>query len=526
MPITVPIPAAEYLRMSSDTQEVSLVYQSRASADFAKKHGFTIVRSYQDPGRSGLTLNHRPGLARLLQDVVSPPQPFEAILVYDVSRSGRFQDTDEAAHYEFVCRSAGTPVYYCAEAFKNTSSPANAIMKTLKRIMAAEYSRELSERLIRTKVILTEKGFRVGGLAGYGLRRLLVSGDRLPKRILEFGERKGVTGRVVLIPGAAKDVARVREMYRMKISERKTAGAIARELNRRGWLRDGRPWKGDLVLEILRNPKYAGWAVWGRTRCRLGAKLVNVPQLEWTINRAAFQGLIGTAAFEAAQEALRDRTCNKSNEELLSGLRTLLKQKGKLSGYLIDLCREIPASATYIYRFGSLRKTYAQIGYSAFKNVEGMKKMRARHRNIGLALRARVARILKNDVRIVGSGGDPDAGGNGCRRMLCFRNRIRMSVLLCQCVRVTSGALRWRVPVNKFERSYPTLVCRCTPNNGAIKDMYLFRSIVTSRTSSFRIKENDAWLKTGHRITDLSKLPQILNRYPITSYAIQKLSKR
>ena len=95
MPITAPIPAAEYLRMSSDTQEVSLVYQSRAIADFAKKHGFTIVQSYQDPGRSGLTLNHRPGLARLLQDVVSPPQPFKAILVYDVSRWGRFQDTDK-----------------------------------------------------------------------------------------------------------------------------------------------------------------------------------------------------------------------------------------------------------------------------------------------------------------------------------------------------------------------------------------------------------------------------------------------
>src|SRR4051812_45070180 len=139
---------------------------------------------------------------------------------------------------------------------------------------------------------------------------------------------------------------------------------------------------------------------------------------------------------------------------------------------------------------------------------------------------ARVARILKNDVTIVGSAGDRDAGGNGCRRMLCFRNRIRMSVLLCQCVRVTSGALRWRVPLNKFERSYPTLVCRCTPNNDAIKDMYLFRSIVTSRTSSFRITENDPWLKAGHRITDLSQLPQILNRYPINPYAIGRLSKR
>jgi hypothetical protein len=59
-----------------------------------------------------------------------------------------------------------------------------------------------------------------------------------------------------------------------------------------------------------------------------------------------------------------------------------------------------------------------------------------------------------------------------------------------------------------------------------------FRSIVTSRTSSFRIKENDAWLKTGQRITDLSKLPQILNRYLInpiryseTAEELTKMSK-
>jgi hypothetical protein len=31
-------------------------------------------------------------------------------------------------------------------------------------------------------------------------------------------------------------------------------------------------------------------------------------------------------------------------------------------------------------------------------------------------------------------------------------------------------------------------------------------------------------LKTGQRITDLSKLPQILNRYPINSYAVRRLT--
>ena len=41
--------------------------------------------------------------------------PILAILVYYVSRWGSFQDTDESAHYEFACKSAGVPVHYCAE---------------------------------------------------------------------------------------------------------------------------------------------------------------------------------------------------------------------------------------------------------------------------------------------------------------------------------------------------------------------------------------------------------------------------
>jgi len=194
------IPAAQYLRMSTEHQHYSLQSQAAAIKQYADTHGFLIVESYEDPGKSGLMLKHRKGLARLLHDVVSGGQSFKAILVYDISRWGRFQDTDESAHYEFVCRSAGIPVYYCAETFENDGSPPAAIMKTLKRVMAAEYSRELSVRLCRTKKIMTERGFRVGGMAGYGLRRMLIAFDGSPRQLLAHGEVKGVaSGRVILV---------------------------------------------------------------------------------------------------------------------------------------------------------------------------------------------------------------------------------------------------------------------------------------------------------------------------------------
>lgn len=69
------------------------------------------------------------------------------ILVYDVSRWGRFQDADESAHYEYICKRAGIQVAYCAEQFENDGSPVSTIVKSLKRAMASEYSRERSELL-------------------------------------------------------------------------------------------------------------------------------------------------------------------------------------------------------------------------------------------------------------------------------------------------------------------------------------------------------------------------------------------
>jgi DNA invertase Pin-like site-specific DNA recombinase len=95
---------------------------------------------------------------------------FQAILVYDVSRWGRFQDADESAYYEYICRRAGIQVIYCAEQFENDGSPVSTIVKGVKRAMAGEYSRELSAKVFAGQCRLIELGFRQGGPAGYPSR--------------------------------------------------------------------------------------------------------------------------------------------------------------------------------------------------------------------------------------------------------------------------------------------------------------------------------------------------------------------
>ncbi len=175
------IPAAQYVRMSTEHQQYSLENQSMAIQKYAESHGFEVVRTYSDAAKSGLVLRRRAGLQQLLQDVVGGTSGYRAILVYDVSRWGRFQDTDESAHYEFLCKSAGVPVHYCAETFANDGSLPSLIMKALKRTMAGEYSRELGVKVLEGQKRLAHLGFKQGGPPGYGLRRMLVSPDRKSK---------------------------------------------------------------------------------------------------------------------------------------------------------------------------------------------------------------------------------------------------------------------------------------------------------------------------------------------------------
>ncbi|WP_197347319.1 recombinase family protein, partial [Ralstonia pseudosolanacearum] len=133
-----------------------------------------VVRTYADEGKSGLRIDGREALQSLIRDVTNGRADFQAILVYDVSRWGRFQDADESAYYEYICRRAGIQVIYCAEQFDNDGSPVSTIVKGVKRAMAGEYSRELSAKVFAGQCRLIELGFRQGGPAGYGLRRMLV----------------------------------------------------------------------------------------------------------------------------------------------------------------------------------------------------------------------------------------------------------------------------------------------------------------------------------------------------------------
>ena len=364
--------AAEYVRMSTDHQRYSIDNQSEANRIYAATRGMEIVRTYADEGISGLSFDKRDALKRLINDVQSGGADFEAILVYDVSRWGRFQDSDESGYYEYICKRSGVSVHYCAEQFENDGSPFSAIVKSIKRAMAGEYSRELSVKVFEAQRRVVRLGFRLGGQPGYGLRRRVVTENGVVRGLLAPGEWKMIgRDRVVLIHGPQEEVDTVRWIYAAFVHKGKTEFQIAQILTKRGVANGhGRP--RHTIKRILKSEKYIGNNVWNRTSLKLQQALVyNTPDA-WVRADGVFEPVIAKSLFDAAQSIYRERmkhpingrSRHYSDDEMLARLRRVLQRRGHLSSNIIDESRGIQSVGAYEARFGSLTEAYRLIGYT------------------------------------------------------------------------------------------------------------------------------------------------------------------
>ena len=136
-----PVRAAEYVRMSTEHQQYSTENQRAIIRQYAESRQWVIVHTYSDEDRSGLNIEGRDALQKLIQDVQTGQADFSEILVYDVSRWGRFQDVDESAHYEYICRRASIGVHYCGEQFENDGSQISTMSEFVTAMQPSVQSR-------------------------------------------------------------------------------------------------------------------------------------------------------------------------------------------------------------------------------------------------------------------------------------------------------------------------------------------------------------------------------------------------
>jgi DNA invertase Pin-like site-specific DNA recombinase len=431
--------AAGYVRMSTSSQALSPDLQEEFLRRYASLHAMNIVRIYLDEGRSGLVPSGRTGLRDLLADIATGSAGFSVLLIYDVSRWGRYQNVDESGFYEFICRRAGISVVYCAEPFVNDGTPLSQLMKSIKRSMAAEYSRELSTKVFAGQRHLAQLGYKQGGAATFGMKRVAVAANGTLLRELEPEERKPhPSDHVRLSVGDAGEVKTVRRIFDLYVRDGCTIRAIRRQLNAEGVRCQHKAWTDYLVSSVLSKPQYWGVQAYNRTSTRLKTARVRNPQEQWICVDQAFSAMVPP---EDGLEASRIRKMRNGKDyaAVLEGIRHVYEAKGRVSYSLLARIPGMPGARRLRRMFGTLVDACTAAGIAnAHLHVAGVSVN---------ALKSKRDTLLDQVQELVRRAGGFAKGLPGANNQLLLNGQycLRISVVGC---RGGNGHHRWRVQVH------------------------------------------------------------------------------
>jgi DNA invertase Pin-like site-specific DNA recombinase len=503
--------AAQYVRMSTEHQRYSTENQSDAIGLYAEQRGYQIIKTYSDAGKSGLQIKGRDGLTQLLSDIQAGQTDFKTVLVYDISRWGRFQDADESAYYEYICKRAGIAIEYCAEQFENDGSPVSTIVKGVKRAMAGEYSRELSQKVFAGQSRLIAMGYRQGGPPGFGLRRMLIDEVGNQKGVLVRGEHKSIqTDRVILVPGPESEIAVVNQIFHSFVDDNQSEAMIATDLNEKGIKTDlNRDWTSSVVHQLLSNEKYIGNNIWNRHSFKLKKRHVRNEPNSWVRSEGAFEAIVDAGLFAAAKANFAAKAQRYSDEEMLAGLRDALETHGFLSGIVINEASALPSSGAYQSRFGSLLRAYELVGFTPdrdYRYIEINKRLRTIH--------AKTVEATVGGIEQVGGQVQHDTKTG----LLTINHEFSASVVIARSTQTGAGAYRWNIRLDTGLLPDITVVVRMDQTNETPLDYYLLPT--TDMTlPKLRLSESNGLSLDAYRFDDLAQFFAMCERTSVLEVA-------
>ncbi|MDO8689611.1 MAG: recombinase family protein [Dehalococcoidia bacterium] len=299
------MPAAIYARVSSERQDVdlSISAQLKAIREYAEKGGYQVVREYVDEAESGRSID-RPGFKAMIASARQKPAPFEAILVWKLSRFAR--NREDSIIYKSLLRKQGVQVISINEPVEDT--PSGRLLEGIIEVIDEFYSANLSQDVVRGMRENASRGFFPGSPVPYGYRRIKA--------------QDGDAQRTKLEPDPAT-APLVERMFRECLSG-KGLLEITRGLNADGLTtRTGRPWSKTTIHKVLRNEAYTGVLLWGREKKRNLGGGNGLPPVRV---EGAWQPIIDRETLEKVQARLAARAPKMTHprvvhsEYILSGM--------------------------------------------------------------------------------------------------------------------------------------------------------------------------------------------------------------
>ncbi len=453
--------AVAYVRMSTSQQDLSIGMQLAAIHSYAEANGLRVNHIYEDAARSGLAIINREGMKTMIRDVMATPRPFDVVLVYDVSRWGRFQDVDAAAYYEYTCRLHGAKVVYVQENFGADEDPMTALLKAMQRTTAAKYSRDLGVKSRAGQDRAVQLGFQMGHLPCLGLTRIAIDreGNRRP---LARGQHKAMQSEhIVWVPGPQHEIDLVLRIFSLYAETNATISSLARQLREEGATASGgRMFTPFMVDRLLRTEALTGNFVWGRKRY-FSFSLYDKGSTVRAEN--VIEPVVPAALWERVQTKLweRRRLC-RDKEQLLHLLREELAAQPGLCP--MDLEAMGHAKTAFVNAFGSVARALDLAGRDPETVREQHRHKRIEAMQVGKCMTKDIAALLANN-------------GIDCRvypksRLLILGGSITIRIQLMW-PRVLRDHLRWRVHKARRPVSDFVLLAQMDEKNRAIRFMFL-----------------------------------------------------
>jgi len=347
---------AYYRHSAQDRQENSVAIQQEQVRQWARENGVEIIQEFADRGKSGLTAEGRDAFNDMMDNWVKLRDDFDFVLCLDVSRWGRFQDIDLSATYSAECKRHGKQVIYTTLGKPKPNDQLYQVYVQFERFRAAQYSKELSDKVFRGCVKISEQGYWAGGKPPYAFHRLLLDEAREPVQILAPGQRKSIQNqRVTLSRGDELHVAAVQRIFREFTETLRSLKDIAESLNHDNIASPGGGhWDRSKVRRILLNELYVGTLVYNKTTQKLKTPTRHNPESEWIRTADAFEPLVERTIFDSAQQLLAQAALRYTPEFMLEQLRRVLEEHELCRPALVRAAPDVPAPETYAKHFASL----------------------------------------------------------------------------------------------------------------------------------------------------------------------------
>ncbi len=296
--------AAIYARVSSERQaekNLSIPAQLKLAREYCARKEWEVSEVFIDSAESARSAN-RPEFQRMVTAARSVQEPFQAIVVWKLSRFAR--NREDSIVYKSLLRRHGVEVVSITERIDDTVT--GRLMEGIIEVIDEFYSANLAQDTLRGLKENASRGFYCGGTPPYGYSPTN-AGEGEGRRKLE------------VVP---KEAPLVSQVFSWAYTG---AGAkdIAARLNQDGsQTRRGKEWTKNTVLYMLQNEIYTGTMVWNnkrsRPKARAESEIIRVPN--------SHPAIVERQVFEAIQGQIRARRPSRvhprtvASRYLLSGL--------------------------------------------------------------------------------------------------------------------------------------------------------------------------------------------------------------